>query len=61
MWGDPKNHKYPLFDNSGKMNLKKCKSALSYLNMPRSKKSYPNNQARGKVLSKVIKAILKSE
>jgi len=59
MWGDPKNHKYPLFNDSGEMDVKKCKSALRYLNMPRSKKSYPNNQARGKVLTKVIKAIFK--
>ena len=57
MWGDPKNHKYPLFDTSGELDVKKCKSALRYLNMPRSKKSYPNNKARAKVLTKVIKTI----
>jgi len=57
MWGDPKNHKYPLFNVSGELDVKKCKSALRYLNMPRSKKSYPNNKARAKVLTKVIKAI----
>ena len=59
MWGDPKNHKYPLFNASGNLDVKKCKSALRYLNMPRSKKSYPNNKARAKVLTKVIKAIFK--
>jgi len=59
MWGDPKNHKYPLFNSSGNLDIKKCKSALRYLNMPRSKKSYPNNKERGKVLSKIIKAIFK--
>ena len=59
MWGDPKNHKYPLFNASGNLDVKKCKSALRYLNMPRSKKSYPNNKARAKVLTKIIKTIFK--
>jgi len=58
MWGDPKNHKYPLFNASGNLDVKKCKSALRYLNMPRSKKSYPNNKARAKVLTKLLRLFL---
>jgi len=59
MWGDSKNHKYPLFDTSGTLSIKKCKSALRYLNMPKSKKSYPDNKERSRVLSKIVKAIFK--
>jgi len=62
MWGDPKNHKYPLFDNkTGKLSAKRAKSAIRYLNMPRSKQSYPNNKDRARVLSKAIKVVLKLE
>ena len=62
MWGDPTNHKYPLFDDStGKLSAKRAKSALRYLNMPRSKASYPSEKARARVMAKIIRAIFKAE
>lgn len=62
MWGDPKNHKYPLFDNnSGELSAKRAKTALRYLNQERSKDSYPNNAARAKVLARIVRAILKAD
>ena len=40
MWGDPKNHKYPLFDNkNGELSAKRAKTALRYLNQAKSKAS----------------------
>jgi len=62
MWGDPKNHKYPLFDNkTGELSAKRAKTALRYLNQAKSKASYPNAKARSQVLARIVRAILKAD
>ena len=62
MWGDPKNHKYPLFNNkTGELCAKRAKTALRYLNQEKSKASYPDVKSRAKVLARIIRAILKAD
>jgi hypothetical protein len=60
MWGDYKNHKYPLFNKkTGDLCGKRAMTALRYINQAKGKKSYPSIEAASKVLAKIIKTILK--
>jgi hypothetical protein len=60
MWGDYKNHKYPLFDKkTGKLSVKRAMTALRYLNQAKSKDSYPKIEEASNVLSKIAKTIFK--
>jgi hypothetical protein len=60
MWGDYKNHKYPLFDKkTGELSEKRAMTALRYINQAKGKKSYPSIESASKVLAKIIRTILK--